>query len=182
MSCLLAFNCIIAGHEVSSKYPHAACVHGVGYWRQPVSGPPPPSRHHHCLVHVQIQSERRLSRSPLATNCIYNSLSLSRLHGSDSASGKGSIASLLFGERAGVAHAKFFSRFGTWVLLLGILCELVNNFGWYLGINDALRRSLAAISQLMFTCAWMPVLHIRTLGKLTMIPEFWCVHDCKLAS
>ena len=113
--------------------------------------------------------------SPKTSNCIKEPFKMTDLHGEITAPGKGSIASKLFGERMGQAHALFVSQVGTWTILPAVVCEVVSAVHDDSGGSplEATRALLAACAHLIICCTWGPAQHLPTLKKLVTMAGCW---------
>ena len=109
--------------------------------------------------------------SPKTTNVVKEPYRLDDLYSDGAALGEGSIASKLFSERIGRAHAVFVSRFGMWSVLLAVLCETVNNAKF--GIEAPIRGWIAASADFIFCCVWGPAQHVPTLKLLVKEASSW---------
>ena len=109
--------------------------------------------------------------SPTTSNCIKEPLLLTDIHGEGTTAGEESIASKLFGERIGRAHAVFASRFGKWIIVNAVVCEVVNNVP---GIQGGEARYWVATSAHLILCyTWGLVLHAPTLKRLAKAAGSW---------
>ena len=124
---------------------------------------------HSLLIVLSLRMLLSSLTRPTTTNCIRQPSTVRSLHGEANTPGEGSVASKVFGERLGTAHAEFVSRFGKWSILLVVVCKLACVVPMP-GVNFlAVMMAITASSHLLFVCLWGPALHLPTLKMLVKV-------------